>query len=39
MDQTFDLLMTKHIPRNDEVEGSPWDAIPIKNVKEAKNTI
>lgn len=33
MDQTFDSLMTKHIPKNDEVEGNPWDVIPIKNVK------
>lgn len=38
MDQTFDFLMTKHIPKNDEVEGNPWDVIPIKNVKQAKNT-
>ena len=33
MDQTFDSLMTKHIPKSDEVIGNPWDVIPIKNVK------
>lgn len=31
--------MTKHAPRNDEVEGNPWEVIPIKNTKQAKNTI
>ena len=38
MDRTFDTLMTKHIPQSNEVEGNPWDVIPIKNVKQAKNT-
>lgn len=33
MDQTFNLLMTKHTPKSDEVIGNPWDVIPIKNVK------
>ena len=38
MNETLDLLMTKHTPISSEVEANPWDAIPIKNSKEAKNT-
>lgn len=33
MDKTFDVLMTKHTVKSNEVEGNPWDVIPIKNVK------
>lgn len=36
MDQTMNHLLTKHTPVREEVEGNPWDAIPIKNHKQAK---
>lgn len=36
MDQTMNHLLTKHQPVRDEVEANPWDAIPIKNSKQAK---
>ena len=39
MEQTFGTLMSKHTAKSSEVEGNPWDAIPIKNFKEAKNTL
>jgi hypothetical protein len=38
MDQTMNLLLTKHQPVKEEVEANPWNAIPIKNHKEAKET-
>ena len=33
MNETFELLMTKHTPASSEVEANPWEAIPIKNNK------
>lgn len=36
MDQTMQHLLTKHQLSKDEVEANPWDVIPIKNSKEAK---
>ena len=33
----MDLLMTKHQPVKDEVPANPWEVIPIKNHKEARN--
>lgn len=38
MDQTLSSLLTKHQPAKEEVEANPWDAIPIKNSKQAKET-
>lgn len=31
-------LLTKHQPLLDEIQANPWDVIPIKNFKEAKET-
>ena len=31
-------LLTKHQPLKEEVPANPWDVIPIKNSKEAKET-
>ena len=38
MDQTLSTLLTKHQPAKEEIEANPWDAIPIKNSKQAKET-
>lgn len=38
MDQTMSLLLTKHQPLQTEIEADPWNAIPIKNAKQAKET-
>lgn len=37
MEQTMNSLLTKHQPLK-EVPANPWDVIPIKNSKEAKET-
>lgn len=33
MEQTLDILLTKHTPKNPIVEANPWEVIPIKNTK------
>lgn len=38
MDQTLNHLLTKHEPVKEEIEANPWDAIPVKNFKQAKET-
>lgn len=38
MEQTMNSLLTKHQPLKEEVPANPWDVIPIKNSKEAKET-
>jgi hypothetical protein len=38
MDQTMNSLLTKHQPAQEEIPADPWDVIPIKNSKQAKET-